>query len=357
MIRRCLALSLCALVLCAADAPPPPAALEPYIKDGRLDPGDYGWIKGRFQDATSEEAAAFRAIIDWSTACRESALTELRAELATKGFATAAVENVFPGPLLCSQVASQPMVADITSFAAFQQELAAPRVVADTYLAAVRLAEDDTRPGAGADLRRQLEARPLGEQLLRHAFTWGRGLEPDSPNLTPAGRAIFQARISVAAVARDRANTEWLKGVVAEHGWPRISQVGEHASNQAWLLVQHADHDPVFQLDALRLMEPMIAEGEVSKQNYAYLYDRIMLKLAGKQRYATQVRCQDDVRSPLPLEDEATVDQSRAAMGLPPVKEYIDQFNRSIPCAGLPENTIRSQGGSSGNTAGGSGTG
>jgi hypothetical protein len=35
-------------------------------------------------------------------------------------------------------------------------------------------------------------------------------------------------------------------------------------------------------------MEPLVAQGEVTKQNYAYLYDRIMLKLAGKQRYATQ---------------------------------------------------------------------
>jgi hypothetical protein len=37
--------SLCGLVLCAADYPPPPAQLKPYIKDGRLDPGDYAMLK------------------------------------------------------------------------------------------------------------------------------------------------------------------------------------------------------------------------------------------------------------------------------------------------------------------------
>jgi hypothetical protein len=52
MILRSVALSLSALVLCAADYPPPPAQLEPYVKDGRFDPGDYGWMKGRFGDAT-----------------------------------------------------------------------------------------------------------------------------------------------------------------------------------------------------------------------------------------------------------------------------------------------------------------
>jgi hypothetical protein len=103
----------------------------------------------------------------------------------------------------------------------------------------------------------------------------------------------MQSRLGAAMTARDHANTEWLKGIVAERGWPTISQVGEEAAFNAWLLVQHADHDPLFQLRSLRLMEPLVAQGEVTKQNYAYLYDRIMLKLAGKQRYATQVMCRD----------------------------------------------------------------
>ena len=58
MIPRNIALAFGALFLCAAEPPPPPTALEPYIKDGRYDPGDYGWIKGRFQDATAAEALA-----------------------------------------------------------------------------------------------------------------------------------------------------------------------------------------------------------------------------------------------------------------------------------------------------------
>ena len=35
MILRSLALALCGLILCAADYPPPPAQLEPYIEDGQ----------------------------------------------------------------------------------------------------------------------------------------------------------------------------------------------------------------------------------------------------------------------------------------------------------------------------------
>ncbi len=43
-------------------------------------------------------------------------------------------------------------------------------------------------------------------------------------------------------------------------------------------------------------MEPLILSGEVSKGDYAYLYDRVMLKISGKQRYGTQAMCLDGKR-------------------------------------------------------------
>src|SRR5690606_8992344 len=110
------------------------------------------------------------------------------------------------------------------------------RPIAEAFLAATRLAEETARPPAGATFARQLTARVLGEQVLRKAFTWGQGMEPDSPALSPVGRAAFQSRLSAAVSIRDEANTEWLKGIVTEQGWPKISEVGEEASMNAWLL-------------------------------------------------------------------------------------------------------------------------
>lgn len=49
----------------------------------------------------------------------------------------------------------------------------------------------------------------------------------------------------------DHQNTERLKAMVEEIGWPSISKVGYEGSSNAWLLVQHADHDPQFQKNAL----------------------------------------------------------------------------------------------------------
>lgn len=339
MIWRRLLMALSAVALCAAETPPPPAQLQPYIKNGRFDPGDFAWIKGRFQDATPAEATAFRAIMAWSSACRNAALKVLRAELAARGYPDAAIDTLFPGPLLCRQVASQPLVYDNSSYSSFAHEVASVEPVVQTFIMTLRQAEQAAAPQTGADLARMLQVRPIGEQILRGAVTWAPGPQSLLP-LSAMGQAIFRARISVAIAERDDANTEWLKGIVRQRGWPKISEVGEEAASQAWLLVQHADHDPLFQLEALRLMEPMVAQGEVSKRNFAYLYDRAMLKLAGKQRYATQVRCTAGVRRPLPLESEADVDRLRAEMGLEPVSEYIERFNRDIPCEGLPENNL-----------------
>lgn len=155
----------------------------------------------------------------------------------------------------------------------------------------------------------------------------------DVPLLPPKDRALFVMRLGMATTAEDYANTEWLKKTVTEKGWPKISEVGEGAAGEAWLMVQHADADPVFQLQVLRLMEPLVPKGEVSKSNYAYLYDRVMLKLNGKQRYASQMTCDKGKRLPSPLEDEKAVDRYRAEMGMPALTEYMRQMDEmSGPC-------------------------
>jgi hypothetical protein len=336
MIVRGVMLTFCAAFLCAAADPPP--QLQAYIKDGRFEPGDYGWMKGRFADATPEEKAAFAALMQWQGQCFTDRQAELREQLAGEGF-TAVDPKGLPGdPFKCAGF-TMPYLTDTSSFAAFQQELAAVQPIADTYFATVAIAEEASQPHDSAvTLRRRLEARPVGEQVIRIGLNWSRGTRPDSPQLTTLGRQIFEGRISAAMMARDHDNTEWLKRIVAEHGWPRISEVGKEAANNAWLLAQHADADPLFQLQVLRLMEPLVPQGEVSQQNYAYLYDRIMLKLAGKQRFGTQATCVGGHFVPQALEDEGALNRLRSEVGLPPIAEYMELMEKSYgTCQELPK--------------------
>jgi len=314
---RGLSLALGVMFLCAAAEPPaPPAALQPYLVDGLLPPGDYRWAKGRFEDATEQERADSAAINQWSMRCWDDARAEARTRLAAMGYPDARLEVTPMGPLLCQQVTMLPYLPDIHTYAEYSEQVRQAAPIADAFLMAVDIAEAEGGP-RGPDLSDQLLARTLGEQMVRHGLSWGRGtLAGKSPELSPVALTVVRSRLLAAMAARDRANTEWLKGVVAEHGWPKVSDVGEQAANQAWLLVQHADHDPVFQLEALRLMEPLVAQREVSGRDFAYLTDRVMLKLTGKQRYGTQFICVDGKYAPQPLEDEAAVDRLRREAGM-----------------------------------------
>jgi hypothetical protein len=332
MILRHLALPLCALLLCAADYPDPPPALAPYIEDGRLQPGDYAWIEGSFADAPPGKKAEFQAIQDWADRCLDTGKAEARVALAAAGFPTAGLDGVDIGPLACRQAKVHPRQVELTSYARLQQDMTLAKPVAESFLMAVGLATQ--LGGGGGDFARGLAARIQLDQMLARSLGWGDGeASAGAPALPPVAKAIVQARMNTAYMAQAERNTDWLRAAVAREGWPTQSAHGRDASFQAWLLVQHSDHDPLFQLEMLRLMEPLTARGEASKSNFAYLHDRVMLKLTGKQRYGTQVRCVDGKRQPQPLEDEAALAGSRAEAGLEPEADYLAGLDRLFgPC-------------------------
>lgn len=130
----------------------------------------------------------------------------------------------------------------------------------------------------------------------------------------------------------DRQNTDDLKVLLKTYDWFTISQFGKQADGNAWLLVQHADHDAPFQQQILAKLEKLYPAGETSPRNYAYLHDRLAASWHDPakrrpQRYGTQGMCTAPGKwEPLTLEDPANVDERRAAVGLPPLAEYIAGF-------------------------------
>jgi hypothetical protein len=122
--------------------------------------------------------------------------------------------------------------------------------------------------------------------------------------------------------AVDRENTARLKTIVAAHGWPGRSLVGESAANAAFLLVQHADLDLPFQEKCLPLLEAAVKKGDATGQELAYLTDRVLLAQGRPQRYGTQFAPQNGKLVPRPIEDAAHVDERRRAIGLFPLDEY-----------------------------------
>lgn len=119
-------------------------------------------------------------------------------------------------------------------------------------------------------------------------------------------------------------NAARLLALLAEHGWPGRSLVGEDAAAAAWLVLQHAIDHPALQRRGLTLLRDAAVSGEASMLQLAMLEDRVRTCEGRGQLYGTQYDWDEHGRmSPLPIEDEAGVDARRAALGLVPLAEDI----------------------------------
>jgi len=119
-------------------------------------------------------------------------------------------------------------------------------------------------------------------------------------------------------IAIDQKNTARMKEIVSEHGWPTYDLVGKRASNSAWLLVQHADRNPLFQAKCLPLLKAAVDKEQAKASNYAYLYDRVQVAIGEKQLYATQSSTNNGLFKGqfYAIEDESNVQVRREAMGI-----------------------------------------
>ena len=116
--------------------------------------------------------------------------------------------------------------------------------------------------------------------------------------------------------AVDRQCTAQLKELLRSREWIVISEFGEEADSNAWLIAQHADLDPEFQKQVLSVLERLYPVGETKPGNYAYLFDRVAVSHYDEnqrrpQRYGTQ-------GADFPVEDPAHLDQRRKKLGLKP---------------------------------------
>jgi hypothetical protein len=121
----------------------------------------------------------------------------------------------------------------------------------------------------------------------------------------------------------DADNTAWLKQVIAQHGWPGITLVGEQGADEAWLLAQHADRDPGFQHQVLALLQDAVQAGDALPRHLAYLTDRVLVASGELQEYGTQYIHDPDGGNlrPHPVRDPAQLDTRRACVGLEPAAE------------------------------------
>jgi hypothetical protein len=112
-------------------------------------------------------------------------------------------------------------------------------------------------------------------------------------------------------------NASRLKKIIAAHGWPGRSLVGEDGSNAAWLIAQHAIGDPAFQRACATAIEESVAKSEAPLAQLAFLVDRIRFFEGRPQIYGTQFLWDaSGEMNPWPIEDSDRVDERRRRAGL-----------------------------------------
>ena len=123
-------------------------------------------------------------------------------------------------------------------------------------------------------------------------------------------------RISKKLKEIDRHNTKRIKEIVEQYGWPTYDLVGTKASNSAWVIVQHADMNPLVQIYCLPLLKEAVDNKQSKPSNYAYLYDRVQIAKGEKQMYATQSTTNNGLTVGYfqPIEDESNVQKRRTEM-------------------------------------------
>jgi hypothetical protein len=120
----------------------------------------------------------------------------------------------------------------------------------------------------------------------------------------------------------DREHAPALEAIFAKYGVPTYRMVGPQAASDFVTMIQH--QSPEFRQKVLPKLKANVEAEEADPGSYATVYDRAQTDAGKKQMYGQNLTC--DAEHPKlhtgPIEDEAHVNQRRAAIGLMRLELY-----------------------------------
>jgi hypothetical protein len=126
-------------------------------------------------------------------------------------------------------------------------------------------------------------------------------------------------------------NQKKIKKLYNKYGYLGYNKLGEKASQDFWITIQHADNDIEFQQQMLKELKKEISNNNASRVEYAMLEDRVNVNLNKKQRFGTQVSY-NELGQAIPkngLIDSIHIEQLRKEYDLPTFREYYNRMNTS----------------------------
>lgn len=124
----------------------------------------------------------------------------------------------------------------------------------------------------------------------------------------------------------DKKNSEVLKNIILEIGWPSTKKIGARNERIAWLVVQHSQ-DNIFQKRCLKLMK----QENGNKKYIAFLNDRIRVSNNKKQLYGTQFYLDSNGNLvPRPIHNIKGLESRRKKVGLNSFQKYSAKLKKSF---------------------------
>ncbi|GGG38749.1 DUF6624 domain-containing protein [Hymenobacter glacieicola] len=125
--------------------------------------------------------------------------------------------------------------------------------------------------------------------------------------------------------ATDARNLQRITKLLDTHGWPKKSEVGNMGTQTVFLVIQHSDLPTIEKY--FPLAKQAAERGDLAKSALALLQDRMLMWQGKPQIYGSQLKGDANGKMVFhDIEDEAHVDERRAAIGMEPLASYAKRF-------------------------------
>lgn len=136
---------------------------------------------------------------------------------------------------------------------------------------------------------------------------------------------------------KDKLNLLKVTNILDKYGWQGPEKVGINASQGLFIVIQHADL--ATQKKYINMFRQAEKNGEILSSNLAIMEDRINIREGREQLYGSQrfINEKTGKTYTYPIVDVEQLDLRRKTMGMPPMKDYVKEWDIQEYKKTLPE--------------------
>lgn len=135
-------------------------------------------------------------------------------------------------------------------------------------------------------------------------------------------RRIRQQNVSITQFGQeDHRNQEMVISIIEKCGMPTLNEVSKTQMEAIWFALQHTNKK--HRKKYFPKIEAAVKNGDLSKEKYALMKDRILMDEGKPQIYGSQIKNGKLYK----LESPEKVNERRKEMEMGPIEEYLKNFN------------------------------